>query len=109
MTCTRFFLVRKPGFFGFFGFGFRLGYENPNMYQKPAIPVYADVIKRWRKKPIMLAFADYFENTWINSAFKKWQLLWTEPGKEHTNSPIESYNKEIKSSFTKRIKHHIKR
>ena len=69
----------------------------------------ADVLKRWRKKPDMLAFADYFENTWLNSAFNRWQLFWTEPGKAHTNSPIESYNKEIKSSFTKRIKHHIKR
>lgn len=69
----------------------------------------ADVLKRWRKKPDMRAFADYFENTWLNSVFNRWQLFWTEPGKAHTNSPIESYNKEIKSSFTKRIKHHIKR
>ena len=50
-TCTRFFWVQKPGFFGFsgsgsgsgtrffrvFGFEFWLGYENPNMYPKPAI------------------------------------------------------------------------
>ena len=44
----------------------------------------------------------------MNSPFTNRQLFVTPVGVAMTNSPIESYSKEIKESFTKRVKHHLK-
>ena len=48
---------------------------------------------------------EYFKAQWLDSPFNKWQLFHRYIGFAATNSPIESYNNQIKSSFTKR--HHF--
>lgn len=65
--------------------------------------------RKWRSDESLVDFHDYFFKEWVNSSFSKWQLFWTDPGMAHTNSPIESYNKQIKYSFTRCIKHSMRR
>ncbi len=65
--------------------------------------------KRWRKDHELADFHEYFLKEWVYSRFHKWQIFWTDPGMSHTNSPIESYNKQIKYGFTLCIKHSILR
>ena len=51
-----------------------------------------------------MEFYTYFRNTWIKSMFSAWQIYENPVGYANTNSPIESFNKEIKATFTKRRK-----
>ena len=44
------------------------------------------------------------KGVWKKSKFRNWQLFNTPPGYSCTNSPIESYNRQIKHSFTCRVK-----
>lgn len=64
-------------------------------------------LARWQNDESLESFHDYFVDTWVNSPFNKWQLFWTKAGMSHTNTPIESYNNQIKTSFTRRVKHHM--
>ena len=63
----------------------------------------------WNKDPELRGFSAYFSSNWVNSNFNKWQIFWTDAGMSHTNSPIESFNNQIKTEFTYRIKHDIDR
>ena len=44
----------------------------------------------------------------MNSKFSNWQLFKAPIGLAMTNSPIERYKRDIKESFTKRIRFHLK-
>jgi hypothetical protein len=55
----------------------------------------------------MKDFLNYFKNQWIDSQLKKWQIFDTPSGFAGTNSPIESFNKTIKSRFTDHLKLNI--
>ena len=66
-------------------------------------------MEKWRNVPLLEHFREYFVKEWVESDFDKWQLFRTSPGLAQTNSPIESHNNQIKISFTKPIKHHLKR
>jgi hypothetical protein len=58
--------------------------------------------------PALKSFANYFERQWLNSSFFNWQLYKAPVGLAMTNSPIERYNRDVKESFTKRLRHHLK-
>ena len=45
-------------------------------------------------------FKDYFNAQWINNCFNLWQIFNTPAGLSPTNSPQESFNREVKSTFT---------
>lgn len=66
-------------------------------------------LERWWKKRDLRQFHNYFVKQWINSSFNKWQSFRTDTGMANTNSPIESYNYQIKYSFLKQLRHHMKR
>ena len=48
----------------------------------------------------MKKFHDYFNKKFISSSFTLWQIYLTPPGFASTRSPIESFNKDIKATFT---------
>lgn len=50
-----------------------------------------DVLKKWRNNN-MIEFATYFENQWLNSVFRKWQIFYTPAGYASTANPCESFN-----------------
>ncbi len=56
-------------------------------------------MNKWASIPALHAFA---EKEWVFSKFWRWQTSHTPPGYyTPTNSPIESYNKDIKKTHTK--------
>ncbi len=65
-------------------------------------------IDKWKKDPELSGFVKYFKEQWVDSKFCNWQIFKVPVGYSMTNSPIERYNRTIKDSFTKRLKHHLK-
>lgn len=65
--------------------------------------------RKWAKDDSLSDFRAYFSKEWTKSTFARWQIFWTEAGMAHTNSPIESYNRQIKYCFTMCIKHSMRR
>jgi hypothetical protein len=61
--------------------------------------------EKWLKYKLK-KIVKYIEKQWIVKC-PNWQLFLTPPGYAHTNSPIESYNNTIKSSFTNGVRFHL--
>ena len=59
-----------------------------------------EVLKKWASNPSMDTFREYFVNQWLQGSFVNWQLFNTPPGYATTNNPEESFNKQIKESYT---------
>jgi hypothetical protein len=58
-------------------------------------------LSKWDNDSELKSFVKYFKRQWINSSFSNWQLFKTPVGLAMTNSPIERYNREIKSLLQK--------
>ena len=58
------------------------------------------VLEKWKARPELIEFVNYFEHQWLAPPFKKWQIFHSSPGFASTNNPIESFNKQIKKHFT---------
>ena len=56
---------------------------------------------------VLIVFADYFENQWLNSVWKNWAIYMATSGYSMSNSPIESYNLVITKCMTLRKKYHL--
>jgi hypothetical protein len=59
---------------------------------------YYKYIGEWKDK--CPEFSEYFKKQWLDSKFSNWQLYNVPPGMSTTNSPIESFNKILKSFVT---------
>ena len=70
--------------------------------------VLAEKLSKWKSEGDLDTFINFFNRQWVTSKFNNWQLFKTPPGVAMTNSPIERYNGDIKESFTKRLRHHLK-
>ena len=55
----------------------------------------------WDKSPTK-RFFDYFNSSWLEGNFSNWQIFHNPIGFACTNSPIESFNSQIKAAFTNR-------
>jgi hypothetical protein len=62
---------------------------------------YKTISEKWSNINGLSSFYSYFHEQWVNSIFCNWQLYSRAPGFATTNNTIESFNKQIKQSFTK--------
>ena len=58
-------------------------------------------IRKWKRLQLN-DFIDYFSKQWLDSDFSKWQIYHTPAGYSSSNGIIESYNRTVKTSFTRR-------
>ena len=52
----------------------------------------------------MQKFQEYFFAQWMQGPFVNWQLFNTPPGFATTNNPEESFNKQLKESYTEYLR-----
>ena len=64
-------------------------------------------VDKWLTRDNMKEFGAYFSKQWIDSHWNKWKLFNRQCGLSITNSPIESYNNQIKTEFTEREYYHL--
>ena len=64
-------------------------------------------LAKWKRRPFLKTFLNYFTKQWLDSPFCNWQLFQTPPGYAMSNCPIESYNNKIKAQFTERKKFNL--
>ncbi|ETM99060.1 hypothetical protein PPTG_24487 [Phytophthora nicotianae INRA-310] len=65
------------------------------------------VLTKWSGDEHLVGFQDYFERTWVPSAFWRWQCFHTASGFATTNNPVEQFNRLTKRDYTLRTKHKI--
>ncbi|ETP53177.1 hypothetical protein F442_01898 [Phytophthora nicotianae P10297] len=65
------------------------------------------VLTKWSGDEHLVGFQDYFERTWVTSAFWRWQCFHTPSGFATTNNPVEQFDRLIKRDYTLRTKHKI--